>query len=318
MKHRLFVLTDITSNEAGVREPDDAQSMVRLMLYANQLDLEGLAACSNLEHGQLCRPELINQIVDAYAEDYPKLHVHDPAYPDPAMLRGLISSGQPIAGRKIPVEASIGHGKDTDASHRLIAAVDHDDPRPLWVAVWGGTADLAQALLHVRHTRSAEALRTFVSRIRVHAVNDQDTTGPWIRENFPDLFYITRKLGIRGWYRGGDMSLVSSEWVQKHIKPCGALGRLYPDYRGGDIWSGTMGPVHGIKEGDTPSWINLVGPDPLSGWGGTLTEVSPNRWDDAPAPCPPDPADPDPRMINIHRYRSTYQADFARRLAFLR
>ena len=39
-KKRLLVLTDIGS------DPDDQQSMVRLLLYANEFDLEGLVATS--------------------------------------------------------------------------------------------------------------------------------------------------------------------------------------------------------------------------------------------------------------------------------
>ena len=41
LKPRLFVLTDIEN------EPDDAQSMVRLMTYSNQLEIEGLVATTS-------------------------------------------------------------------------------------------------------------------------------------------------------------------------------------------------------------------------------------------------------------------------------
>ena len=47
-KPRLVVLTDISSLTAGVAEPDDGQSLIRLMLHANELDIEGLVATSNL------------------------------------------------------------------------------------------------------------------------------------------------------------------------------------------------------------------------------------------------------------------------------
>src|SRR3954469_7411624 len=70
---RLIVLTDISSLTAGVAEPDDGQSMIRLMLYTNELDVEGLIATSNLGHGQVVRPELIGRVVDAYARSRPNL-----------------------------------------------------------------------------------------------------------------------------------------------------------------------------------------------------------------------------------------------------
>jgi hypothetical protein len=47
-QHRLLVLTDISSLTAGVAEPDDGQSLIRLMLYANEFDIEGLIATSNI------------------------------------------------------------------------------------------------------------------------------------------------------------------------------------------------------------------------------------------------------------------------------
>lgn len=37
-KPRLVVLTDITSLTAGLREPDDGQSLVRLLLYSCDLE----------------------------------------------------------------------------------------------------------------------------------------------------------------------------------------------------------------------------------------------------------------------------------------
>ncbi|MFO0954273.1 MAG: DUF1593 domain-containing protein [Isosphaeraceae bacterium] len=74
---RLVVLTDIGSLTAGVGEPDDGQSLIRLMLYSNDFQVEGLIASSNLGHGRRCRPELIRQVVDAYARVRPNLLLHD-------------------------------------------------------------------------------------------------------------------------------------------------------------------------------------------------------------------------------------------------
>ena len=40
-KQRLIVLTDIEA------DPDDSQSLVRLLLYANQIDIEGIVATTS-------------------------------------------------------------------------------------------------------------------------------------------------------------------------------------------------------------------------------------------------------------------------------
>src|SRR5262249_41279421 len=162
--------------------------------------------------------------------------------------RGCVKAGQPIAGLKMPVEQSVGEGKDTEASEWIITVVDREDARPIWVVIWGGSADLAQALWKVRVTRTPEELSRFVSKLRVHTIGDQDSTGPWIGEQFPGLFLITQRRAYRGMYRGGDTSLVGPDWVEANIHGHGPLGDLYPNYNGGDIWSARLGWVRGIKE----------------------------------------------------------------------
>jgi hypothetical protein len=317
---RLVVLTDISSLTAGVAEPDDAQSLIRLMLYANEFEIEGLIATSNLGHGQKTRPDLIRQVVDAYEKLRPNLLLHDPRYPAAEVLRRGVKTGQEHAGPKVPVMESIGDGKDTQASDWIIKCVHRADPRPVWVVIWGGAADLAQALWRVRQVRTPEELSRFASKLRVHAIGDQDSTGPWIRQQFPELFMITQRRAYRGMYRGGDPSLVSSDWVEKHIHGHGALGDLYPKYRGGDIWSGRLGPVRGIKEGDSPSFLSLIPngvSDPahpwLGSWGGRF-QGDDHQLTDIPDLDLDTRTDPDPRMSSVYRWRAAFQADFAARL----
>lgn len=319
-KPRLVVLTDISSLTPGVAEPDDGQSLIRLMLYDNEFDIEGLIATSNMGHGRKTRPDLIRQVVVAYEKVRPNLLLHDPRYPPAGSLRGCIKAGQEVAGPRVPVETSVGQGKDTDASDWIIRVVDRPDARPVWVVIWGGSADLAQALWQVRRDRTPDELTRFVSKLRIHAIGDQDSTGPWIREQFPGLFTITQRRAFRGMYRGGDASLVSSAWVGAHAHGHGPLGDLYPDYRGGDIWSGTLGAVRGIKEGDTPSYLTLIPNglfDPerpwLGSWGGRFRGEG-HKLTDIPDTDIETRADPDPRMSSVYRWRPAFQNDFAARL----
>ena len=105
----------------------------------------------------------------------------------------------------------------------------------------------------------------------------------------------------------------------EHPRARGA-GDRYPNYRGGDIWSGTLGPVRGIKEGDTPSFLSLVPnglSDPvhpwLGSWGGRF-EGEGNQLTDIPDLDIDTKGDPDPRMSSVYRWRPAFQADFAARL----
>ena len=110
--------------------------------------------------------------------------------------------------------------------------------------------------------------------------------------------------------------MVSSEWVETHIRnDHGPLGAVYPNYSGGDIWSGKLGRVSGIKEGDTPSFLALI-PNGLNvperpelgGWGGR--SVNFEDADDGDAA----PIDPDPKMSTVYRWRRDWQSEFQARL----
>ncbi|MEX2232909.1 MAG: DUF1593 domain-containing protein [Cyclobacteriaceae bacterium] len=323
-KPRLIILTDISAFLHEEGEPDDSQSMVRLMLYSNELEIEGLIATSNLRHGQRTRPELIKQVLDSYDKVHPNLLLHDKNYPSANQLSGRVKKGTPIASPQVPVDESIGEGKDTEGSDWIINVVDKEDPRPVWIAIWGGSADLAQALWNVRATRTPDQVKEFIAKLRVHAVYDQDATGPWIREQFPGLFVIFRHHGIRGMYRGGDTTLVRSAWVETNIRNNhGPLGALYTHYRGGDIWGRALGRVNGIKEGDTPSFLFLLSNglnDPehpeWGNWSGRFKRDSTakNLWVEAIDSIANFKTDMDPRMAALYRWRPAWQADFEARL----
>ena len=75
------------------------------MLYANEFEIEGLIATSNLGHGQKTRPDLIRQVVDAYEKVRPNLLLHDPRYPARRGAERRHQGGQERAGSKCA-----GHG----------------------------------------------------------------------------------------------------------------------------------------------------------------------------------------------------------------
>ena len=323
-KPRLFVLTDIGG------DPDDAMSMVRLMVYSNQFDVEGLAATQ--VSGQV-NPQRIRQIVTAYGEVRDNLELHEPGFPTEEYLLGRITQGLPVDDME-----AVGEGRDSPGSEALIRAVDRDDPRPLWVTVWGGPNLLAQALWKVRETRSPEELDRFVSKLRVYAISDQDNSGPWIRKTFPKLFYIVTPgvnagggfhhatwiaIGgdnFHGRFGGADYSLVTNEWLDRNIRK-GPLGAEYPH------WEFMM-------EGDTPSFLYLVNNglgDPehpnWGSWGGRYEFYTPHteKWFLEPETRPIWTNAQDEVLGNdgiwhttnhatIWRWRSAYQNDFAARM----
>jgi hypothetical protein len=276
---RVFVLTDIEN------EPDDAQSLVRFLVYANQFDIEGLVATTSVHQPRKTAAWRIREILVAYGKVQPNLALHEPGFPTMDSLLGVVSEGRPDFGMH-----AVGQGMNSAGSQALIAAADRDDPRPLWVPVWGGPNVLAQALWTVRATRSPEALARFVAKLRVYAISDQDDSGPWIRKIFPALFYIASPglhaggayhhaswaaMGgdvFHGRFVGADHSLVDDAWAERNIRRNkGPLGAQYPH-------------IEFMMEGDTPSFLGLIDnglnvperPD-WGGWGGRYEFYTPRQ-----------------------------------------
>jgi hypothetical protein len=325
---RVFVLTDIEN------EPDDAMSMVRFLTYANHFEIEGLVATTSIHQRNRVAPHRIREIVTAYGKVRDNLERHEPGFPAADRLLELVSEGLPVFGM-----IGVGQGKDSAGSELLLRAIERDDPRPLWVPVWGGPSVLAQALWKIRATRPAETLAKAVAKVRVYAISDQDDTGPWLRNEFPELFYIASPgfsaggayhkatwSGISGDYfharsDGPDFQLVSNEWLDRNVRRKGPLGAEYPR------WEYLM-------EGDTPSFLGLIAnglnapehPD-WGGWGGRYEFYTPRRqkwhyrsetrpfWSDATDEVlGVDGRWHDTNHATIWRWREAYQNDFAARM----
>ena len=325
---RVLVLTDIEN------EPDDAMSMVRFLTYANQWDVEGLIATTSIHQQHKTAAWRIKEIVGAYGKVRDNLEQHEPGYPTAGQLLAVIREGRP--GYGMP---AVGEGMDSPGSELLIQAVDRDDPRPLWVLVWGGPNVLAQALWKVRATRPPAALEKFVARLRVYTISDQDDSGPWLRKTFPGLFYIASPgfhsggayhyatwSGIsgdnfHGRFVGADFSLVTNEWLDQNIRRKGPLGAQHPR-------------MEYLMEGDTPSFLYLVNnglgnpehPD-WGSWGGRYEFYTPRtrKWFLEPE-TRPFWSDAEDEVLGVDgkwhtgnhetiwRWRSAYQNDFTARM----
>jgi hypothetical protein len=325
---RLLVLTDIGD------DPDDEQSLVRLLTYANKFDIEGFVTehwwkdTHKGRHG-LMTPEsqmkLLHDALDIYEKVRPNLESHEKGYPKAEDLQKLVKRGKvniqmTLSRPKGDPLQWIGPGQDTEGSNWIIDVVDRDDPRPVNICIWGGSADLAQALLRVREERSPAGIDAFVKRIRVHAISDQDDTGPWIRENFPNLFYILDhdpngdkwESCYRGMFYGGDESLTSRAWIDEYIRhDHGPLGAFYPPK------TGTNKNPHGaLKEGDTPSWfyfylngLNVPARPDYGGWGGRYA-YNGRFWQDAADTIDGHTSG----RTTVYRWRPSFQNDFAARM----
>lgn len=264
-------------------------------------------------------------------------------YPSAEKLLRLVKKGLPVYGME-----GVGKDKDSEGSEWIIKILKEPDSRPLWVSVWGGPNVLAQALWKIRQTETKREAQRLIGKLRVYTISDQDNSGHWIRQNFPELFYICSPglyatatwSAITGFIRGANNEVISNDWISKNIQEShNPLGAVYPD------------AAYGI-EGDTPSWLSLI-PNGLSdpehpdwgGWGGRYEYYKPLLdtkvksfvpveeetrafWTNAIDEYTPrvqgkwgrtlirDTATYKDNQVTIWRWREDFQNDFAARMAW--
>jgi hypothetical protein len=268
-KNRVIVLTDIEA------DPDDTQSLIRLLLYSNEIDIKGLIATTSVWQKTRVAPESIKKIIQAYGKVQPDLQKHEAGFPDAESLLMKVKQGLAKYGMQ-----GVGDGKDSQGSDWIIAVLEEKDERPLWISVWGGANTLAQALYKIKSTKTETEAKKLIAKLRVYAISDQDDSGIWIRNNFPDLFYIVSPgddygsstwNAINSFVKDINNDEISNNWLAQNIQQGhGPLGAAYPDVAWG-------------MEGDTPSWLSLI-PNGLNeaehpdwgGWGGRYELYKPD------------------------------------------
>ncbi|KAJ5398005.1 hypothetical protein N7509_006118 [Penicillium cosmopolitanum] len=324
-KPRVFILSDISN------EPDDQESLTRYLLYANQFQTEGICAVTSTWLTDEVHPEAMLSVMNAYGNVTDNLNRHAPPdspYPSGDHIRSLLRKGAATYGMKAV-------GKDiplSDGGKLLLERLQVESDQPLWVLAWGGTNVLAQVLYKIHETHSESDAASLRAKLRVYAVSDQDDTGAWMRQQYPDIFYISsthgwNQYGLAAWIGisgenyygidegGPDFSRVTHKWLRDNIQ-VGPYGKTaYPEYQF-------------IMEGDTPTFLYLIqnglgfpeNPD-YGSWGGRYQKVNPstvlnfNHYSDA--------AD---RVLGqnnetytssqatIWRWRDAFQNDFAARM----
>jgi hypothetical protein len=270
-QQRVVILTDIGA------DPDDTMSLVRLLTYSNEIEVRGLVATTSVFQKNRIEPESIQRVVDAYKAARPNLLLHESGYPSYETLSARVSHGLAVYGME-----GVGDGKDSPGSDLIVAELERQDERPLWVSVWGGPNTLAQALWKIRKTYTEAEAEMLYRKLRVYTISDQDDSGAWIRSNFPDVFYICSPgnfdkatwTGFSAPSPGSDATVISTEWLARNIQQGhGPLGAAYPDIAYG-------------MEGDTPSFLSLI-PNGLNdpehpnygGWGGRYELYKPEFTD---------------------------------------
>ncbi len=280
-------------------EVDDMNSLIHTLLYSNDIDLEGIVQTSSKLHysgdGAEAAPfrwmgtDWMYDFLDAYAEVYPNLIVHDADYPSPDALRAVTKVGN------IRTEADV--SGDTEGSDLVKERILADDPRPLFIEVGGGANTVARALMSIEEEYGdtegwEEMYRHICDHVILTAWGMQDSCYmDYIQPNWPTMRMIdvsgsTLAYGYR-WANvevlsGESVEKLSAPWMEAHLeKGHGALLDRYVTWGDGTVLEGeeaedqygsneellnndTLWVGHAyqrydfLSEGDSPAWFLTV------------------------------------------------------------
>ncbi|WP_159618126.1 DUF1593 domain-containing protein [Ruania rhizosphaerae] len=357
-------------------ELDDLNSMIRLLLYSNEIQIEGLIYASSRFHWkgdgkgtvfflpsrEYDEPResfrwapgerFIDDALDAYAQVYSNLLVHDPEYPAPEHLRSLVCHGN------VAFEGDM--AEPTPGSRLIEAALLEENPEPVHLQAWAGTSTIARALKSIEERfsgwadweqrKAAVCQRTILTKFA-----SQDATfEEYISSSWPDIPVIDVAASAWGYFARrvilpADAPMLTADWLQSNVRAMGPLGALYRvwgdgrqmvegDYtdffhlcgysaedlrtRGYRVWTDPQPAGEWISEGDTPNMLNLFANGlrgfehpSFGGWGGRSVPASDGQWLVRSAVDRARDGDA-PEEYALTRWFGDAQRDFAARLAW--
>ncbi|KAL4927341.1 uncharacterized protein BDV17DRAFT_292774 [Aspergillus undulatus] len=357
-------------------EQDDLASLIRYLLYTNELDTQGLIYTSSrfhwsgdgkrtkffLEDREYDTPQwtwrwtgtryIQDIVLKAYSEVWPNLLNHDPFYPTPDELLGMVKIGN------IEFEGEM--EKETEGSDFIKELLLDDDERTLYLQAWGGTNVIARALKSIEEEYSGSQTQNWTQvqesvsrRAVILASGFQDTTyTDYIACNWPDIRVEDFSAGYATWAYNCDRGqgnirglpdnhvYFTGQWTKANIQK-GAYGKLYRSWLDGQYMPGDALDVFGnatwlansaqtcqplepydfLSEGDNVVFNPLINTgiqDPanpaLGSWGGRAAQntTSPNLWELVETEKNQTGADAE--LYTINRWIAPIQNDFAARM----
>ena len=244
----------LISSDIGGTDPDDFQSMIHLLMYADLFQIEGLVS-SPIGNG---RKKDILDMIDLYEKDFSQLTEHSSGFPKPDLLKSICKQGA------IPAAPFKGYDTSTEGSDWIIKCARKSSDQPLWVLVWGGLEDLAQAL----HDEPG-----IKEKIKVYWIGGPNkkwsiNAYSYIAEHHPDLWMIEANATYRGWFMDSESpkNITGEAYYVNYIQGRGAMGKAFKEYYKGNI-----------KMGDSPSLAYVMNGNPENplgeSWGGNFSQI---------------------------------------------
>jgi len=272
-------------------EVDDMNSVIRALLYSNDMDIAGIVLTSSTYHYagdedkgidpyRWTGTDWIYDFLDDYEEVYDNLKAHDDEYPTADSLREVTKIGN---------ITNVGEmEEETDGSRFLEDLFLDDDERTLYVQTWGGTNTTARALKSIeeeyKDTDEWEDIQKKIyDKLVLYIILDQDDSYEnYIAKSWPDLKTINDVSNFwhfaYAWqYHADELNTtLKADWTYENlVKDKGALmenyalmgdgktidGELYEEMRGTEDYlknNPNYEKYDFISEGDSPSFLYLL------------------------------------------------------------
>ncbi len=256
---RVFVFTDINIDKG---DPDDRQSLVHLLWYANELDIGGIVTDRWNAQGL----EAANMAIDAYAEDYSKYDFQKQGYPQPENIRNLLAENDEDAILRLKNEAL-------------------NAPEPLYVLVWGNMKNFGKAISkypeitdHIRLITIGTGLK-YGPEDEVAGENckEPNWNGPGRNEIYNDPRLNNMWWLEINWTYNGMFSGNGPKEMFNKLSEFGAMGNHLKEVTKNQEWA------QYFRVGDTPSVLYVIDPthnpdDPAkSSWAGKFKKPFPEK-----------------------------------------
>ncbi|KAL4950092.1 hypothetical protein BDW69DRAFT_202378 [Aspergillus filifer] len=265
-------------------ESDDLTSLIRYLLYSNELDTQAIIYSSSRFHWagdgkgtkfflgdrEYDSPQwnwrwvgsryIQDIVLPRYTEVWPNLNNHDPFFPSPDEVAGIIKIGNVAFEGEMQM--------DTEGSEYIkTLLLDEEDERTLYMQAWGGTNVIARALKSIEDIYSTRSnwsdIQASISRKGVILASGfQDNTyTEYIAPRWPDLRVEDFSAGYATWayncdrgqgnVRGlpDDHVYFTGEWTKEYITK-GPYGKLYRSWLDNQIMPGDALDTFGNK-----SWL---------------------------------------------------------------
>ena len=241
---RVFIFTDINIDKG---DPDDRQSMVHLLWYANELQIEGVVP----DRWQAEGYEACMMAIEAYDRDFSDYELDKMAYPEPGTLKAGIA-------------------RDIDHAEELFVEAASKENSPLYVLVWGNMVNFGNFLM--KHPELSKNIRliTIGTDLMIEAYREylpeswEKTEKPCEQYNwngfgrndifadprFKDMWWLEINWTYEGMFSGEE----PREMYQK-LSKFGAMGEHMLEVTKNEPWA------RYFRVGDTPSVLYLIDPD---------------------------------------------------------